>query len=405
LPLFLFDDVRVDTAAFRVERGGRAVALEPKAFDLLVLLLERQGQVVTKQEILDAVWPQTAVTDNAMTRIVAHLRKALGDDARDARYIETVPTRGYRWLAPAERREEGARTRPACPALAAARLAVRRWPSWPRSAALSLAYRQGQTRGPETPAVLSMWPTQVTVSPRLDVFPALSPDGRAVAYATDRSGGFEIVVKPLLGGASEIALTSDGQQNVEPAWSPDGDYVAYHSMRRGGIWIVPALGGVPRQVCDFGSDPAWSPDGTPARLPVRPLADIAPNAYGANVPSTIWTVGARRRRPAPDHVFRRPRGRPRRAHLVTGRPGTSRSRPTPRRRAASGPSPRRAAPPACSTRRTARSSTPSSLRTGAGSITRRADRSSSAFPWRRAAAPAPTRRSPLPAWPGCAISR
>ncbi|HEV7498748.1 MAG TPA: hypothetical protein VGQ33_02040, partial [Vicinamibacteria bacterium] len=158
-------------------------------------------------------------------------------------------------------------------------------------AALSLAYRQGQTRGPETGALLSMWPTQVTVSPRLDVFPALSADGRAVAYATDRSGGFEIAVKPLVGGASEIALTSDGQQNVEPAWSPDGDYVAYHSMRRGGIWIVPALGGVPRQVSDFGSDPAWSPDGRRLAFQSDPLADIAPTAYGANAPSTIWTVG------------------------------------------------------------------------------------------------------------------
>jgi Tol biopolymer transport system component/DNA-binding winged helix-turn-helix (wHTH) protein len=291
LPLFLFDDVKVDTAAFRVERGGRAVALEPKAFDLLVLLLERQGQVVTKPEILDAVWRQTAVTDNAMTRIVAHLRKALGDDARDARYIETIPTRGYRWLAPAERREEGGR--PARPVRAWPRrgLAVTALAILAAVAALSLAYRQGQTRGPDAPALLTMWPTQVTVSPLLDAFPALSPDGRAVAYATDRSGGFEIAVKPFLGGASEIALTSDGQQNVEPAWSPDGDYVAYHSMRRGGIWIVPALGGVPRQVSDFGSDPAWSPDGRRLAFQSDPLADVAPAAYGANVPSTIWTVG------------------------------------------------------------------------------------------------------------------
>jgi Tol biopolymer transport system component/DNA-binding winged helix-turn-helix (wHTH) protein len=299
LPLFLFDDVRVDTAAFRVERGGEVVALEPKAFDLLVLLLEHQGQVVTKQEILDAVWPQTAVTDNAMTRIVAHLRKALGDDARDARYIETVPTRGYRWLAPAERREGGAPPAPSVRPWPRRGLAVSALAVLAAVAALSLAYRQGQTRGLETSAVLSMWPTQVTVSPRLDVFPALSPDGRAVAYATDRSGGFEIVVKPLLGGASDIALTSDGQQNVEPAWSPDGDYVAYHSMRRGGIWIVPALGGVPRQVCEFGSDPAWSPDGRRLAFQSDPLADIAPNAYGANVPSTIWTVardGGDRRR-------------------------------------------------------------------------------------------------------------
>ena len=295
MTLFLFDDVRVDTAAFRVERGGRAVALEPKAFDLLVLLLERQGQVVSKQEILDAVWSRTAVTDNAMTRIVAHLRKALGDDARDSRYIETVPTRGYRWLAPTQRSEEGS------PLSLPAAAPVHPWPRRGLAvtalailaavAALSLAYRQGQTRGPEAPALLSMWPTQVTVSPRLDVFPALSPDGRAVAYATDRSGGFEIAVKPLLGGANEIPLTSDGQQNVEPAWSPDGDYVAYHSMRRGGIWIVPALGGAPRQVSDFGSDPAWSPDGRRLAFQSDPLADIAPTAYGANVPSTIWTVG------------------------------------------------------------------------------------------------------------------
>jgi Tol biopolymer transport system component/DNA-binding winged helix-turn-helix (wHTH) protein len=306
LPLLSFDDVTVDTAAFRVERGGRAVGLEPKAFDLLVLLLERQGQVVTKQEILDTVWRQTAVTDNAMTRIVAHLRKALGDDARDARYIETVPTRGYRWLAPVQRRESGSPS-PAPGALAGA--ASRAWPrrSWAVAvlavlavvAASSLAYRQGLTRGPEAPPVLSLWPTQVTVSPRLDVFPALSPDGRAIAYATDRSGGFEIAVKPLLGGATELVLTSDGQQNVEPAWSPDGDYIAYHSMRRGGIWIVPALGGVPRQVSDFGSDPAWSPDGRRLAFQSDPLADIAPAAFGANVPSTIWTVardGGDRRR-------------------------------------------------------------------------------------------------------------
>src|SRR6185436_9143598 len=92
----------VDVGSFRVERGATAVPLEPKAFDLLVLLLERAGQVVTKQEILDSVWRQTAVTDNALTRIVANLRKALGDDARDSKYIETIPTRGYRWLVPVQ---------------------------------------------------------------------------------------------------------------------------------------------------------------------------------------------------------------------------------------------------------------------------------------------------------------
>jgi Tol biopolymer transport system component/DNA-binding winged helix-turn-helix (wHTH) protein len=299
LALYCFDDVQVDTGAFRVERAGEPVALEPKAYDLLVLLLERPGQLVTKQEILDAVWPRTAVTDNALTRIVAHLRKALGDDAREARYIETVPTRGYRWRTPVERREPGPKTPSAASPMVPP--ASRRWPRRTlaltalaivaAAAALSLAYRQGLTRGPETPVLLSVWPTQVTVSPRLDVFPALAPDGRAVAYASDRSGGFEIVLKSLVPGATERALTSDGEQNVQPAWSPDGGYLAYHSMRRGGIWILPALGGVPRQVSDFGSDPAWSPDGTRLAFQSDPLADIAPGAFGANVPSTIWSVG------------------------------------------------------------------------------------------------------------------
>ena len=56
-------------------------------------------------------------------------------------------------------------------------------------------------------------------------------------------------------------MTSDGQDNVQPAWSPDGRYIAYHSIRRGGLWLVPALGGPPRQISEYGSAPAWSPDG------------------------------------------------------------------------------------------------------------------------------------------------
>jgi DNA-binding winged helix-turn-helix (wHTH) protein len=92
--------LRVDTTAYRAERDGTPVALEPKAFDLLVFLLANAGQLVTKQRILDEVWGGAAVSDNALTRVIAQLRKAIGDDAREAKYLETVPTRGYRWIAP-----------------------------------------------------------------------------------------------------------------------------------------------------------------------------------------------------------------------------------------------------------------------------------------------------------------
>lgn len=88
-----------DPAAFRLVRGGTPVHVEPKALDVLHHLLTHHGQVVSKQELIHAVWKDTAVGDNALTRVVAHLRKVLEDPVERPRYIETVPTRGYRFVA------------------------------------------------------------------------------------------------------------------------------------------------------------------------------------------------------------------------------------------------------------------------------------------------------------------
>ena len=95
---YRWDDFVIDLDGFRLERSGVPLSLEPKAFNLLVMLIERPGHVFTKQEIFERLWANTAVTDHALTRVVAQLRRVLGDEARDGRYIETVPTRGYRWL-------------------------------------------------------------------------------------------------------------------------------------------------------------------------------------------------------------------------------------------------------------------------------------------------------------------
>src|SRR5919107_1904231 len=101
-PVFLFDDVRVEPAAFRVWKAGAPVAVEPKALEVLLFLIQNRGRVVQKRELLDTVWRDTFVGENALTREIAQLRKALGEDARRARYIETVPTRGYRFIAEVE---------------------------------------------------------------------------------------------------------------------------------------------------------------------------------------------------------------------------------------------------------------------------------------------------------------
>src|SRR5213080_900744 len=88
---------------------------------------------------------------------------------------------------------------------------------------------------------------RITVWSGLDTQPTLSPDGNSVAYSSNHNGSFEIYIKQLTAGGREIQLTSDGQENFQPAWSADGRQIAYYSKNRGGIWLLPALGGTPKQ--------------------------------------------------------------------------------------------------------------------------------------------------------------
>lgn len=97
--VYRFGEFVVDTGAFRLTRNGEALKTEPKALDVLVCLLERPGQVVSKHDLVADVWKGIAVTDNALTRVVANLRRTLDDHPEHPRYIETVPTRGYRFIA------------------------------------------------------------------------------------------------------------------------------------------------------------------------------------------------------------------------------------------------------------------------------------------------------------------
>lgn len=95
---FWLDDWCVYPDLDRISRGDTTVHLEPKVMDLLVYLARHTGQVVTKNDIIDAVWEGHIVANSALSRCMALLRGALGDDARHPRYIETIPKRGYRLI-------------------------------------------------------------------------------------------------------------------------------------------------------------------------------------------------------------------------------------------------------------------------------------------------------------------
>ena len=96
--VFRFEDVEVREREFCLLKAGKELAVEPKAFRVLLFLLHNPRKVVTKEELLNAVWSDAAVTENSLTRSILKLRRVLQDDAHEPRYIETVATVGYRFV-------------------------------------------------------------------------------------------------------------------------------------------------------------------------------------------------------------------------------------------------------------------------------------------------------------------
>lgn len=97
--VYEFGPFRLDVGEHRLVRGNRSVPLTGKAFDTLRVLVERQGRLVLKQDLMNAVWPETTVEENNLDRNISTLRKALGEQANGESFIETVPRVGYRFVA------------------------------------------------------------------------------------------------------------------------------------------------------------------------------------------------------------------------------------------------------------------------------------------------------------------
>jgi serine/threonine protein kinase/Tol biopolymer transport system component len=142
---------------------------------------------------------------------------------------------------------------------------------WPRRAAAGaagilllavigyLAYTRLEPRR-EIPAQRTL--TRLTFDPGLQAEPSWSPDGRLIAYSSDRAGNFDIWVQQA-DGSNPVQVTKNPAHDWQPDWSPDGRQIVFRSERgRGGLFLVPALGGPERQIAPFGYRPRWSPDGS-----------------------------------------------------------------------------------------------------------------------------------------------
>src|SRR5215470_5694977 len=265
-----FATFEVDLQAQELRKAGLRLKLSGQPFQVLAILLEQPGTVVTREELQKRLWPDTFVdVDHNLNTAINKIREALGDSSENPRFVETLPRRGYRFIGPI--------TVNGTAVADVARAAETRSISGPESvartrrlAALALIgavtllagglwiYKRRETPAPSPQRML----TRITVDDGLQNEPTWSPEGRYIAYSSDRGGKFDIWVQQISGG-DPIQITKGPGHHWQPNWSPDGKYIAYRSEEgEGGIYIVPALGGagLERKISSFGYFPRWSPD-------------------------------------------------------------------------------------------------------------------------------------------------
>jgi Tol biopolymer transport system component/DNA-binding winged helix-turn-helix (wHTH) protein len=286
--LYIFGPFTLDPVVGLLRQHGTLIPLPNKSFELLAILVQRRGQLVAKEDLLNALWPNVEVEENNLARHISNLRKVLDDHRTGHEFIVTVSGRGYRFVALVQEisRADWAReashaesaeavrepllpvdplpgTTPAAPLEPAA---AHPWVSR-RALVLAGVLVLAGTFGIVTwrarpPATTERRLWQLTFDPGVQMEPAWSPDGKRIAYAADRAGNSDIWVQPV-DSAAAVRVTSSDAHDWQPAWSPDGRNLVFRSERAGGgLFVVPAGGGSARQISDFGYYPQWSPDGS-----------------------------------------------------------------------------------------------------------------------------------------------
>lgn len=250
---FAFQNFVLDIEAGFLRRDAEEIPLQPKAFEVLRYLVERSGRLVSKDELIAAVWPDTAITDNSLAQTLVQIRRALGDDAQQI--VRTVARRGYLFAAPVSApvvaMPEPLEIAPKPPDEPLPRR--RRW-AVTALAAIALAGAGGAVflRTPRLSRPELQY-TQITNFPDFASGPALSRDGRMVVFF--RSPGLfatngPVYVKMLPGG-DPVLLTDDRHNKYGLAFSHDGSQVAYTAWEnepdaQWRTFTVPLPGGTPR---------------------------------------------------------------------------------------------------------------------------------------------------------------
>ena len=286
-----FSSFELDLSARELRKHGLKIKLQDQPFQILALLLEKPGEIVTREQMRDRLWPADTFVDfdHSLNSAVKKLRQALNDDPDVPRFIETLPRRGYRFIAPlrngssldtaaVETPESTSTSQNSVAASATlSTLRTHQWKLWAAGAvgfALALGlvawFRPWRSENTANSAAIRLVP--LTSFSNNYSKGAFSPDGNQVAFAWDgdeSNAGIDIYVKQI-GVEKPLRITHQFGYNFDPVFSPDGRYISFRHANHGelpGIFVIPALGGPPRKLLEFtpsqdcnpGLD--WSPDG------------------------------------------------------------------------------------------------------------------------------------------------
>jgi Tol biopolymer transport system component/DNA-binding winged helix-turn-helix (wHTH) protein len=243
-----FGPFEADLESRELRKEGRTVKLQDQPFCVLALLLTHAGQVVTREQLHQALWPADTFVefDHGLNTAIKKLRQALDDSAGSPRYIETLPRQGYRFIGATSRVEQAAAVeRAGRPRLIWLGLAV---------AASLLAGMVWVTIDRE--AEDHVQPVPVTTYPGGETVPTLSPDGTQVAFTWDgdKRDNFDIYVKGIAAEAAH-RLTTDPGLDFGASWSPDGNLIAFLrplTPEATGVFVISPSGGVETKVGEVG---------------------------------------------------------------------------------------------------------------------------------------------------------
>jgi Tol biopolymer transport system component/DNA-binding winged helix-turn-helix (wHTH) protein len=262
--IYEFGPFRLEPAERKLLRGNEVVALTPKVFDMLVILVRNNGHLLEKDELIRSLWPDSFVEEGNLSNNIFVLRKALGNDHE---YIETVPRRGYRFTgavlqlphaAPAQLQE----VPPGRPELA--RFHIPKLLQVFAGVALLvliavfsilLLHRSQPVSEPTILPAISL--------PGNQSMPALSADGSRLAFVEDPPrGSASGIFTAVLGAQGPVVRITTNERDCCPAWSPDGRYLGFLRFEDSGfsVMIVPALGGHEKTVFSGNANPVAEQD-------------------------------------------------------------------------------------------------------------------------------------------------